>query len=401
MQASFSASWPHLFSNPHAKILAAGNPKHDPGDELGITAEPKNGWSSMPEPQKTMVWETKFMGGKCINMVGTDSPNFDVPEGEPEPYPKLIGRKFAERIAHDSGKDSFDYYRLVKGVMRIQFASSRVIDRQLCREHRALESAQWKDAKRTKVYGLDPSYGGDDRCVGMVGEFGEDVDGGVILKVWPYTVYRLDIGKDTPVEDQIANLLKKELEAHGIEPENAFYDSVGKGTLGSAFARVFGARSPVPVDSGARPSKRPVRQDLWVDEHGYKRLKRCDEHYHKFVSEMWFSTRYIIEANQLRELPVDVMAEGCARMWELVAGNKISVEPKNDPKKKEDLKRRLGKSPDLYDSLVIMVEGARQRGFAIGRLGKDVDGGDDAFAWLREKRENHDKLMNSKRLTYA
>ena len=34
MESTFSGSWPHLFSNGDVKIIAAGNPKHDPDDEL-------------------------------------------------------------------------------------------------------------------------------------------------------------------------------------------------------------------------------------------------------------------------------------------------------------------------------------------------------------------------------
>lgn len=408
MASAFSASWPHLFSNGQVKIIGCGNFKHDPGDELSKTSEPDKGWNSMPEPQKTEVWSTRFMGGKCVNLVGTDSPNFDVPETQPEPYPGLIGRKFARRIEHDHGVNSFEWYQLVKGVMRIAFAESRVITRQLCREHRALELVKWKNEKRTKVYGLDPSYGGGDRCVGMPLEFGLDVDDTLILKLWPYEVYRLDASKDTPIEYQIAEECKKQLDLKGIEPRNCFYDAGGKGTLGNAFSSIFGGMCPVAVDSGARPTTRPVRQDLFIDDkNGNRRLKRCDEHYSKFVSEMWYSVRYVIEANQLRELTEDVMEEGCARIWYPVAGNKIEVEPKvsstsKDQKKREDLKRRLnGKSPDLFDALVIGCEGARQRGFQIARLGKVTDGEDDAFNWLAEKRRAHEKLMEGKRLAHV
>jgi hypothetical protein len=114
------------------------------------------------------------------------------------------------------------------------------------------------------------------------------------------------------------------------------------------------------------------------------RPKLCSEHYSKFVSEMWFSCRYAIEANQVRELPSSVMAEGCARKYEVVAGNKYQVEPKSDPKKKEDLRRRLGKSPDLFDAFAIGVEGARQRGFVIASLGPatTIDEADD---WYNEE----------------
>ena len=373
MDESFSSTWPHLFSNGDVNIIGSGNFKHDPDDQLSITAEPKGGWSNMPEPTQTTVWDTKFMGGKCVNLVGTDSPNFRAPEDQPEPYPKLIGRKYAARIANDYGKDSFQYYHLIKGVMKIGFAMSRVLTRQLCREHGAMEEPVWKDDHQTLLYALDPSYGGEDRCIGGPMKFGLDREGRHILAAMPYRVFPVSLQRtDLAVEDQIAETLAAELKTYGIQPENAFYDATGKGTLGAAFARKFGFRPPVAIDSGARCSKRPVREDLFVEENGEKRLKRCDEHYSKFVTEMWFAVRHIIEAGQFRGLLDDVMAEGCARIYYMVTGNRIEVEPKSDPKKKEDLKRRLGKSPDLFDCLVIGVEGARRLGFSIGKLGEGV-----------------------------
>ena len=403
MAEAFSRSWPHLFSNGRVKIIGSGNPKHDPDDQLSIAAEPKEGWNSHGEPTKTEVWNTKYLGGRCINLVGTDSPNFEVPEGVKPPYPKLIDRNFAARIAHDHGPGSFEFYQLVKGVMRMAFASARVITRQLCRDHHALEKSEWKDNKRTAVYCLDPTYGGDDRCVGMPLWFGEDINGVEILQVGPYRVFPFDLREGSPKpEDQVATTLSEELRVYGIDPTDCFYDSCGKGTLGGAFARTFGSRSPVAVDAGAKPSKRPVRSGLYVDEDdGTKRLKRCDEHYSKFVSELWFSVRYAIEAEQIRELPEDVMVEGCARIYEMVGGNKIEVEPKSDPKKKEDLKRRLGKSPDLFDCLAIGVEGARQRGFTIAALGADVDlaNGDDSF--FEEEAKEYEDAIKSQLLTHT
>jgi hypothetical protein len=403
MAESFALSWPHLFSNGNVKIIGSGNPKHDTEDQLAIAGEPKEGWASHPEPEKTDVWPTKFLGGKCVNLVGTDSPNFDAKEGEPEPYKKLIGRKYEQRMAHDHGKDSFEYYRLVKGVMKVGFALSRVITRQLCREFHALDGVTWADDRQTKGYALDPSYGGEDRCVGRPWKFGLDTEGRQILLLLPCRVYHIDISGKNPlaVEDQIAETIAEELETYGIVEENVFYDACGKGTIGAAFARKFGKRAPVAVDSGAKPTKRPARADLFVeDENGLRRLKQCDEHYSKFVTEMWFSWRYCIEAGQLRGLDEESMTEGCARIYYVVSGNRIEVEPKNDPKKKEDLKRRLGKSPDLGDVTAIAIEGARQRGFIIGRLGDDVDSKDkqDEDFFETEARE-YQGAIKSKLLT--
>lgn len=372
--ASFLGSWPNLFSNGNVKIIGSGNPKHDPDDQLGIASEPKEGWSSQGDNKKTAVWETQFMGGRCVNLVGIDSPNFDVPEDQPEPYPKLIGRKFEKRIRHDYSENSPEYFTQVMGVMRIDMADQRVITRQLCRTHLAHQRATWKGTPTTKIYGLDPSYGGGDQCMKTIVEFGEDIDGQELIEIIEQSEIVIDLTKRDPrtqelisAEDQIADKVAEDLIRWNIPHRNAFYDPYGKGTMGFAFARKFGQDSPIPVDSGGPPTERPVRDGLYLEQKdGKRRLKTCREHYSKFVTEAWFSTAYAIQAKQVRNLPVDCMLEGCARKYETVAGNRISVESK------DDYKARARQSPNKYDSWTIAVEGARQRGFHIAKLGKDV-----------------------------
>lgn len=389
MAESFIGSWPNLFSNGNVKIIGSGNPKHDPDDQLGIAAEPVDGWGNQADNDKTAVWPTQFHNARCINLVGTDSPNFDVPEGTPAPFPKLIDRKFVARIAHDWGENSPEYFTQCKGVMRIDMADARVITRQVCRQHRALERAAWSGAARTRILGLDPSYGGGDQCIALPMEFGQEESGETILRVIAVIQILIDLRIDKSAEDQVADRTAEILKEYDIPVENAFYDPYGKGTMGYAFARKFGSVSPIPVDSGGKPTDRPVRQDLYVDEpDGRRRLKKCSEHYSKFVTEAWFSVRYCIEANQLRELPNDVMLEGCARKYYIVAGNKIEVEPK------DDYKARVKHSPNKFDALAIGTEGARQRGFVIAKLGAEVNSGSDEDWFAKEAQEYQDHLKS-------
>lgn len=393
MAGTFLRSWNPLFSNPEVKVIGSGNPNHNPDDPLGIAAEPKEGWSSLQEPDQTMVWKTKYLDGVCVNLVGTNSPNFDVPEDQPEPYPKLIGRKFMRRVIHDSGPESPDFYRLVKGVMKFNLAHSRVITRQICSEHHAHDKAEWMGPKRTKIYAVDPAYGGGDRCIGGYIEFGEAIDGKIIVQVHAPRVIQINAKLLQSPEDQIADAVFNDLNQFGIESTNAFYGAFGKGTVGFAFARKFGAKSPIPIDEGGKPSRRPVRQGLMVYDEGRRefRLKRCDEHYSKKITELWFSTRYAIEAGQVRELPEDVMSEGCMREYSTVGGNLIEVEPK------EDMLERLSRSPDLYDWFAFTIEGARQRGFVIASLGPGEEE-EESDSWLRDLAEKNFKLAKSKRL---
>ena len=396
MAGTFLRSWNTLFSNPDVKVIGSGNPNHNPDDPLGVAAEPKDGWNSLREPDKTICWQTKHLDGRCVNLVGTDSPNFDVPEGQPEPYPFLIGRKFMRRVIHDSGPESPDFYRLVKGVMKFSLAHDRVITRQLCLDHGAYSKAIWKTNEKTKIYAIDPSYGGGDRCMRGYVEFGESLEGKQILRFTQPTEIQINLKLAASPEDQIANAVWDDLQRYDIPPENCFYGAFGKGTIGFAFARKFGSNSPVPIDEGGSATKMPVRMDLHIFDEVKKemRLKRCDEHYSKKITELWFSWRYAIEANQVRELTEDVVAEGCMREYYTVAGNRIEVEPK------ADMKERLSRSPDKADWAAFCIFGARQRGFAIDKLGPVSESNDNDVDFFTREAKEYQETIESKLLVH-
>jgi hypothetical protein len=131
-----------------------------------------------------------------------------------------------------------------------------------------------------------------------------------------------------------------------------------------------------------------VRHDLFItDERGDKRHKRCDEEYSKFITELWFAVRNVIECGQMRELPEEVINEGCAREYTTVKGYKIEVESK------EEMKETLGYSPDLFDALTFGVEGARQRGFQIKRLGGEVVVENAEPDWLEREAKQYEEAL--------
>jgi hypothetical protein len=121
---------------------------------------------------------------------------------------------------------------------------------------------------------------------------------------------------------------------------------------------------------------------------------KCCDYYSKKITELWYSVRLIIEARQFRGMTEDVMNEGCAREWKMVGNNKIEVESK------EEMKKKTGRSPDLFDALAIGVEGARQKGFMIRRLGKLSEIEQD-HRWKRKLLEDAARARASKELNYA
>ena len=142
-----------------------------------------------------------------------------------------------------------------------------------------------------------------------------------------------------------------------------FYDAGMRATAAVAVSKLFSPEANA-VNFGGSPSKRPVSADEYVIDRdsGAKRLKRCDEHYIKFVTELWFSVRLTVMAGQMRELPRDVAEEFYLREWTKEKGDRYELE------KKEDTKDRTGVSPDLGDWLSILIEGARRWGFMIESL---------------------------------
>lgn len=399
MSQGFLEAISNLDANPDFKAAILGNPV-DPLDQLGKAAEPINGWTSLPEPEKTETWQTRFKNARAVNLVGTDSPNFDFPQDEPPRYPELVSKEKIDNVISFWGKDSHQYYSQCKGVMKTGLMSRRVVTRELCARHKAFDVAHWRSDKRRKIAALDIAYGGigGDRCVYIEGEFGESDDGETILLIHDPEIVPVSVAiVDVPPEDQIAQWVRSKLEGSGIHAIDCFYDSTGRSAIGSAFSRVFGYVVPVPVEFGGNPTPRPVRQDLFILDQRtlQRRHKRCDEHYRKFVTELWFSVRYAVEAEQVRGLTQDLVEEGASREWMEVSGNRIEIEPKSDTRE------RTGRSPDLFDALSTLVEGARQRGFKIQRLGANVHVENDDRNWLADLEANHYKMNKRTQLSYG
>lgn len=396
----------NLDKNTDFKFIGLGNPK-DTTDALGVMAEPAahlGGWEGgIDQKPGTKTWETRRQNGICIQLPGTDSPNLDGKLGIP-----LITQEQIDRDISFYGKDSLWFTMMDEGKMPRGQGSRRVLTRQLCMKHRALEAPVWLNSARTKVAGLDAAYRGvgGDRCVFVEIEFGVEAtspDPAAIIanvvnqstpsrnqrqimaltdvQLVPINVNLAAI-RITDSEDQIVQWVMNECKNRGIPPNHFFFDAGMRTSLVSSFARLW-SPDVVPIDFGGAPTERPVSSQL---------DKKCSEYYSKFVTELWYSIRLIIEAEQFRGLTEEVMAEGCMREYGMVAGNKIEVESK------KEMKKKTGRSPDLMDALVTAVEGARRLGFQIANFAQKPAKKDDA--WRTNLRDQAKRIWKAP-LTYA
>ena len=392
MGASFLSSFSNLSKNGQFKSTVLGNPT-DIFDPLGKAAEPIDGWDGHLEPEKTSTWRTKFMDGLCINLIGTDSPNFDFPPDK-APFKYLIdARKIALTLTMFT-KDSWEYYSQCVGVFKIGTMARRVLTRKACEDGKALTTDVVWAGERQRVHGVDAAYGGD-RCIGGWAEFGKDINGNQILYLHPQINIPISLKSEKEPEEQIAEFVKRDCESNNVPPENMGHDSTGRGTLGTYIARAWSAMTN-PIEFGGVPTDRPVTSDMFITDPKTRerRLKKCNEHYVKFVTELWFTVRYAVMAGQIRGLSEEAMEEFCQREWDRVSGDRIELETKTD------MKERIGRSPDLADHVAILVEMARRRGFKISKMINE-EPKSSASTFIDDLHRKHRALLSSKEISHT
>lgn len=358
---------------------------------LDKISEPGEGWGNHPDPTKTEVFKNRY-GGITITLVGTDSPNFDGPEDAPSKYPYLIDRRDEKSVRERYGKDSEQYYSQIAGYRKPGLFAHRVLTQEMCERNGAFEDVIWQGEETIKIYAVDMGYGGD-RCVAGWGEFGREVGGRIVLRINPPAI--IPISVDLEAEDQIALYVKKDCNALSIPGANAFYDAGMKATAAVAMSKIFSTEANA-VNFGGSPTKRPVSADEYVVDRltGAKRLKLCDEHYIKFVTELWFSVRLAVLSRQIRGLPRDVAEEFYLREWTKEKGDRYELETK------ADTKDRTGVSPDLGDWCAILVEGARRLGFMIERLPEEAGLNKPDDDYLEKELQEYRKKLKSRSLSY-
>lgn len=400
----------NLDKNPDFKCIGLGNPK-DTTDALGVMAEPAathGGWDGgIDQTPITKTWPCRREGTVAVQLVGSESPNLDGKLGIP-----LLCQADIDRDVSFYGKESLWYSMMNQGMMPRGQGTRRVITRQLCLKHHALEDPIWLNNVRTRFCSLDAAYRGvgGDRCVFTVFEFGaegteistEEMPNLVaqalvgdrnaassrpqivaLTDVLLVPVNPGDFDRSSP-EDQIVNFVKGQCEQRGIPPERFFFDAGMRTSLVSSFSRLW-SPNVVSIDCGGKPTHRKVSYDIDVV---------CADYYSKLITEFWWSVRLIIEAGQFRGMTEDVMMEFCSREFQMVGANKIEIEPK------EKMKLKTGRSPDLADSVAIGIEGARRLGFVIKRVAsREAVNHDDR--WKRTLRQKVRDLFASKELQSA
>lgn len=400
MPAAFFDAISNMSKNAGFKCAGMLNPK-DQTDVAGKLAEPVDGWESYAPTGKTMVWKTKFAGGKCIQLDGRDSPNNEAKPGEYWPYVYLINRDDIARDVAYYGEDSIQVSMMDYGIFPKDAQARRVITSSMCERFRACEEPVWTHEPLKHLLAIDAAYGavGGDRCVAVELAFGKCSDGveRIAFAGPPMVIpVKADAADEngSPIlpEDQIVNWTRAYCEnpsrTNPIPLAHIGFDSTGRGSLVKRFADLWGTDF-YAIEFGGPASDLPVSVKIQTPRSDY---------YANKVTELWFDVAVLILADQCRAMPTSVKEEGCLRGWEPIKDKKIQVEPKNPSSGKPGMKQRTGKSPDLFDATVVGVSLAQKLGFVLGDSGTSVSS--KVPRWMEKMLEDHQRLQSNCRLRY-
>jgi hypothetical protein len=338
------------------KGVFVGNPIGGNGKALDKLAEPVGGWESIGEVTETKTWKNKY-DGITINLVGPDSPNFD--KDRIKHYPYLIDQEDVDRAIKRYGKDSSAFWSQIMGVRKTGIDAHKVMTVEMIQNKGGFEEATWEDTNLTHVIGIDAGFGGD-LCKLEWITFGNSIAKEQIMQFRETILIPVAVGSKDTVEDQISYGTKAFCDMNKVPYGNVFFEAGMWASLAISMARILSSEVNA-VNFGGAATDRPVDYDtyVWDEKEQKRRLKKCSEHYSKFVTELWFSVRAVVDCKQARHFSRTAADQFALREWYFVKENKYELETK------DEYKKRTEESPNDADAVSVAVEGARRRGFKI------------------------------------
>lgn len=344
-------------------------------DPHGRVSEPKVGWSKITRFSKS--WETKAIKewqlpkGMCYHFPGRESPNV---KAKRTLYPFLYTWEDHQNALQQKGEENLGYWKYDEGfwppdgVVRTIFSETMV---------------EMYDGRGKLIFlnqalpiaSLDPGFGGDN-CVlkfGLMGDvtaraivgasniprFGVQITETIHINPIPNSEETFDL--------QIARRVMMECKKRGIPPNRFGLDTTGPGRSVHSHLCEIWSHDVIAVNFGGSASDMPSSM---ADP------RPSNQVYDRRVTELWFMAAEFLKSSQLKGLTKDEIIQFCTREYDLIGGGKMKIKPK------EDVREKLGHSPDDADAVVILLEVARKNG-AVPERGSSDRGSDDWLAMAR------------------
>ncbi len=330
-------------------VIIIGNPctRLDPH---GRACTPLAGWSSFND--KLIEWPTKAVpewqldSGVCLRFDGRDSPNVKHKKNY-FPYIYTLDN-WNQAEAHHG---TFGYWTQDRGMWPPEGFANTVFTEQLFTRCGAEEPPFTFGSQGETLAFLDPAFGGD-ACVLQFARLG-DVDGRLCLQLTDWLEVPIDPNASAhDIDYQIARRVQQECVVRRVKPECFGLDATGIGRgVGAILASEWSSKVQY-MNWGQGATERPSAQNDG---------RPARELFTTFVGELWFSTREMLEAGQIRGFCKEAITQACSREFSM-SGKKYRLEPK------DEMRLRLRFSPDNFDAVVGVAEVARRHGLVIDNV---------------------------------
>ena len=379
--------WMYGLGNPNLKL-----------DAHGKFCEPKAGWESISDAP--MEWETER--GKCIRFDAELSSRIREEEsftplqlrkGRKTKYFWQPSRKVIDACAKQYGRSSRYFKRMYEAIWSNAKSINAIYsENELLRASSSDEPA-WDNASAVvPISGLDCSYtSGGDRSVAVWGICGT-VGGVKHLHVTGDSLIIIDDKKELAPAFQVASQWRRECIKRGVRPKAGGYDASGTGVAFKSIMEMEWSTEVRGINFGGAPTDRVHRLDGVSKEDFANR-----------VSELWIQPKEYIRGSrdgegefhsQITGLTPEIIEELVNRQYDDQGeGRKLKVE------KKRIMKMRTGKSPDLADSFVILLEVAIMNGWLDSAEQKQVLR-DVNRRWTQQKKKLKFKARSGRNLRF-
>lgn len=333
----------NIMTDPDVKVVDMSNAM-DRYSQFGRACEPAGGWATVDAT--SLYWEGKPAGkfrSIVVHLDGLQNPNVKAAGGNPlavKKYPYMLGVDEIASIRAKYGEDSKEWWTMVRGYFPPDGVVAKIFPGV------AIERAKLDltfDFEPEWVASLDPAFEHDD-CALHFGKMGKVRDGRTgITGVESFKILTKEEISAGSKDMQIARQVKELCEARRVRPRNFIMDKTGGGRGVYAMLQEIWSPDVQGINYGGEATERPLRVG---DSDKAKDVVRY------FVSELWFRARYLCEdgllggLNRLEPKTIDDLNVRRYETKQVTQGRIMQAETK------DDLKKRLGRSPDWGDAFV-------------------------------------------------
>jgi len=318
--------------------------------EFGEWCKPKHGWASIHDTD--LQWEGEKPGSIILHFDGLQSPNIKAGRTI---HPYMLTQEYVDAVRESKGEDSLEWWMYIRGFFPPDGMVSKLWPSATI--ERARPAIEF-DYEPYPFGTCDPAFD-HDNCVVHFGQLGKLRSQKWCATFRETTTVKVKVSPGEPEKDyQIARELIRMCRERGIKPENFILDMTGNARGIYAIMRnewTPGTQADVQgIYYGGEATDRPLRLDDPLP---------ADKQVKYFVTELWCRASYLARDGMIAGL------DKCdKRTIEDLDSRRYTVKQFGTEKlmlaeSKDELKKRLGRSPDFGDAACGVAELMMRKGY--------------------------------------